>query len=159
MPRWKPTRSRNTPSSQGGECHQQGQGGATPTLERGGWAQTEPVLPLPEPQCPNPEPSGALEMEFCCFPIQSHPLLAKLSKSRQLGLSPPLSAVSPAGFFGSCCHHRHCGQGEQGAGCWMHPLPAVPPNGRRGAVHPLGAWGFLEDKFKPCCEDVSLIRC
>lgn len=122
MPRWKPTRSRNTPSSQGGECHQQGQGSATPTLERGGWAQTELCLCLSR-SAQIPSLQGALEMEFRCFPIQSHPLLAELSKRWQLGPSPPLQFLLLA-FLALAVTTDTVGRGnrEQAAGCTLFQL-------------------------------------
>lgn len=135
MPRWKPTRSRSTPSSQGGECPQQGS--VMPTLQRGAWLCW--LCLNHSAQIPSLE--GAVEMEFCWFPVQSYPLLAKLLKRRQLGRCPRnlllvfALAVTTDTANGLWLSPQTLpvgsGQGEQGTGCQLHPLPAVPPNQRQ----------------------------
>lgn len=70
-----------------------------------------------------PSLHGVLEMEFCCFPIQSHPLLAKLSKSRQLGRSPSLQFLLLV-FLALAVTTDTVGRGnrEQAAGCTLFQL-------------------------------------
>lgn len=67
MPRWKPTRSRSTPSSQGGECPRQGS--VLPTLER-----SLPVLALPEPTVPK-SPASRVPWRWNSVGFQSNPTL------------------------------------------------------------------------------------
>lgn len=93
MPRWKPTRSRSTPSSRGGECSRQGS--TVPALERGDWAGLGwaglSVLALPEPQCPNPEPLGGWRDGIF---LLSNPILPSAGRALEAPVAASVSAAA-----------------------------------------------------------------
>lgn len=109
------------------------------------------VLALPEPQCPNPQPS---EYRGDGILLLSNPILPSAGRALEALAAGLVPEESSAGL-GSGCHTATA------SGLWAggtgNRLPAAPPSScaskrEAATAHPLGAWGVLKTDLNSTVE-------